>query len=69
MKKSVGGADFMPKELVGDKYAALEKAYFTRMASKKVFDAYRKENSAIKSKIDTYVAKQTTYYKELHTTG
>lgn len=59
----------MPTKIVGDKYAALEKAYFAKMASKKVFDDYYEKNDSIGSKIDAYVVAQTDYYKLKTTDG
>jgi hypothetical protein len=55
----------LPKKFLTEKeYAPLEKAYFKRMASKKVFYEYKGKNDSIKSKIDAYVAAQTEYYQE-----
>lgn len=60
----------MPKKIVDEKkYAALEAAYFTKMASEEKFNAYKAKNESLKSKINTYADKQADYYKKLHTTG
>lgn len=55
----------LPKKFLEEKYAPLEKAYFKRMASKKVFDKYKGDNDSMKSKIDDYVAAQEDYITNL----